>query len=57
MLAFRLSLWMRRNVFNFLFLVRMVTHTWLTDVLKRLPSWPEARLNELLPLSGFVFSD
>ncbi|EAO1480276.1 IS66 family transposase, partial [Salmonella enterica subsp. enterica serovar Java] len=32
-------------------------HAWLTDVLKRLPSWPEDRLEELLPLPGFVFSD
>lgn len=24
-------------------------HTWLTDVLMRLPSWPEERLHELLP--------
>lgn len=27
------------------------------DVLKRLPSWPEDRPEELLPLPGFVFSD
>ncbi|EBA8674367.1 transposase domain-containing protein, partial [Salmonella enterica subsp. enterica serovar Miami] len=32
-------------------------HAWLTNVLKRLPSWPEDRLDELLPLPGFVFSD
>ncbi|CAI1910023.1 Transposase and inactivated derivatives [Serratia fonticola] len=31
-------------------------HAWLTDVLKRLPEWPEARLAELLPLEGFTFS-
>lgn len=29
----------------------------LTDVLKCLPSWPEERPEELLPLPGFVFSD
>lgn len=32
-------------------------HALLTDVLNRLPSWPEDRLEELLPLPGFVFSD
>ncbi|ECP8567945.1 transposase domain-containing protein, partial [Salmonella enterica subsp. enterica] len=32
-------------------------HAWLTDVLQRLPSWPEDRLDELLPLPGFTFSD
>ncbi|EEI9430729.1 IS66 family transposase [Salmonella enterica subsp. diarizonae] len=32
-------------------------HAWLTDVLQRLPSWPEDRLEELLPLPGFVFSE
>jgi hypothetical protein len=31
-------------------------HAWLTDVLSRLPSWPEKRLHELLPLNGFTFS-
>ncbi|KLP38636.1 IS66 family transposase [Enterobacter ludwigii] len=31
-------------------------HAWLTDVLKRLPSWPESRLDELLPLPGFTFA-
>lgn len=31
-------------------------HAWLTDVLSRLPSWPEERLHELLPLNGFTFS-
>ncbi len=31
-------------------------HAWLTDVLSRLHSWPEARLHELLPLNGFTFS-
>lgn len=29
---------------------------WLSDVLSRLPSWPEERLNELLPLNDFTFS-
>lgn len=29
----------------------------LTDVLKRQPSWPEDRPEELLPLPGFIFSD
>lgn len=33
------------------------SHAWLTDVLKRLPSWTEDRLEELLPLPGGVFSD
>ena len=32
-------------------------HAWLTDVLKRLPSWPEERRHELLPLNGFTFSE
>lgn len=31
-------------------------HSWLKDVLNRLPSWPEDRLEELLPLPGFTFS-
>ncbi|SQK33647.1 putative transposase subunit [Escherichia coli] len=31
-------------------------HAWLTDVLARLPEWPEERLAELLPLEGFTFS-
>lgn len=31
-------------------------YAWLSDVLSRLPSWPEERLNELLPLNGFTFS-
>ena len=31
-------------------------HAWLTHVLSRLPSWPEERLHELLPLNGFTFS-
>ena len=31
-------------------------HAWLTDVLTRLPEWPEERLAELLPLEGFTFS-
>lgn len=30
-------------------------HAWLTDVLTRLPEWPEERLAELLPLEGFTF--
>lgn len=32
-------------------------HAWLTDVLKRLPSWPEERLDELLPFAGYRFSE
>ncbi|EOK8985809.1 transposase [Escherichia coli] len=32
------------------------SHAWLTDVLMRLPEWPEERLAELLPLEGFTFS-
>ncbi|HHS0831944.1 TPA: IS66 family transposase [Salmonella enterica subsp. enterica serovar Muenchen] len=32
-------------------------HAWLTDVLKRLPCWPEERLEELLPLRGFTFTE
>lgn len=31
-------------------------HAWLTDVLTRLPEWPEERLAELLALEGFTFS-
>lgn len=31
-------------------------HAWMTDILLRLPSWPEERLHELLPLNGFTFS-
>ncbi|EFD5109917.1 transposase domain-containing protein, partial [Escherichia coli] len=31
-------------------------HAWLTDVLARLPEWPEERLAELLPLEGFTFT-
>ncbi|SRQ28883.1 putative IS orf, fragment [Shigella flexneri] len=31
-------------------------HAWLTDVLTRLPEWPEERLAELLPLEGFTFT-
>lgn len=31
------------------------SHAWLTDVLTRLPEWPEERLAELLPLEGFTF--
>lgn len=31
-------------------------HAWLTDVLRRLPVWPEERLDELLPLPGFTFA-
>lgn len=32
-------------------------HAWLTDVLKRLPSWPEDRLNELQPIPTYRFSE
>lgn len=32
-------------------------HAWLTDVLQRLPGWPEERLNALLPLPGFTFAN
>ena len=32
-------------------------HAWLTDVLQRLPDWPEAHLEELLPLQGFTFAE
>ncbi|EGI24653.1 ISSfl3 OrfC [Escherichia coli TA206] len=32
------------------------SHAWLTDVLTRLPEWPEERLAELLPLEGFTFT-
>lgn len=32
-------------------------HAWLTDVLKRLPSWPEERLDELLPFPTYRFSE
>ncbi|EAP1707827.1 IS66 family transposase [Salmonella enterica] len=32
-------------------------HAWLTDVLKRLPSWPEGRLHELLPFPAYRFSE
>ncbi|EBF7355930.1 IS66 family transposase [Salmonella enterica] len=31
-------------------------HTWLTDVLTRLPSWPEERLHELLPYPAYRFA-
>lgn len=31
-------------------------HTWLTDVLTRLPSWPEERLHELLPFPEYRFA-
>lgn len=30
-------------------------HAWLTDVLQRLPGWPEEELDVLLPLPGFAF--
>ena len=30
-------------------------HAWLTDVLQRLPGWPEEELDALLPLPGFAF--
>lgn len=32
-------------------------HAWLTDALKRLPSWPTDRLNELLPFPAYRFSE
>lgn len=31
-------------------------HAWLTDVLTRLPSWPEERLHELLPFPSYCFA-
>ncbi|EKI9930408.1 IS66 family transposase, partial [Salmonella enterica] len=31
-------------------------HAWLTDVLTRLPSWPEERLHELLPFPEYRFA-
>lgn len=31
-------------------------HARLTDVLTRLPSWPEERLNELLPFPAYCFA-
>ena len=31
-------------------------HAWLTDVLTRLPSWPEERLHELLPFPAYCFA-
>ncbi|EAU6351828.1 IS66 family transposase [Salmonella enterica] len=31
-------------------------HAWLTDVLTRLPSWPEDRLHELLPFPAYRFA-
>ncbi|MCX8980849.1 IS66 family transposase [Citrobacter portucalensis] len=31
-------------------------NAWLTDVLTRLPSWPEERLNELLPFPAYSFA-
>ena len=30
-------------------------HAWLTDVLQRLPDWPEEELDALLPVQGFIF--
>lgn len=30
-------------------------HSWLTNVLQRLPGWPEKDLDALLPLPEFVF--
>ncbi|MNN34587.1 Transposase IS66 family protein [compost metagenome] len=33
----------------------LAPHAWLTDVLQRLPGWPEEELDTLLPLPGFVF--
>ena len=32
-------------------------HAWFTDVLKRLPSWPEERLDELIPFPAYKFSE
>lgn len=34
----------------------MGPHAWLTDVLTRLPEWPEERLHELLPFPTYRFS-
>ena len=34
----------------------ILQHAWLTDVLTRLPEWPEDRLAELLPLEEFTLS-
>ncbi|EDQ0183294.1 hypothetical protein G3601_005082 [Salmonella enterica] len=34
----------------------MLENPQMTDVLKRLPSWPEDRPEELLPLPGFTFA-
>ena len=31
-------------------------HAWLTDVLTRLPSWPEDLLHELLPFPAYRFA-
>lgn len=31
-------------------------HAWLTDMLTRLPEWPEERLHELLPFPAYRFS-
>ena len=31
-------------------------HAWLSDVLTRLPSWPEKRLHELLPFPAYCFT-
>ncbi|XBY09591.1 transposase domain-containing protein [Escherichia coli] len=36
--------------------MRFLQHARLTDVLTRLPEWPEDRLAELLPLEGFTLS-
>lgn len=33
----------------------LAPHAWLTDVLQRLPGWPEARLDELLSVQGGIF--
>lgn len=32
-------------------------HAWLTDVLQRLPSWPEEQLDALLPFPAYRFSE
>ncbi|WP_265094706.1 transposase domain-containing protein [Enterobacter asburiae] len=31
-------------------------HAWLTDVLTRLPEWPEERPHELLPFPAYRFA-
>lgn len=34
----------------------MEPHAWLTDVLSRLPSWPEDLLHKLLPFPAYCFA-